>query len=110
MTHPYADLMQAATAARVVYCAAVLAHQAGPMLPTLSIVGWFWGGKKGGQPHDAAERGDGSKGGSAAAACSQPFSRTSSAAALEAASTGSGGGKAGTSLSTSLSALCELGP
>lgn len=88
------DLKQAATAARIAYCAAVLAQQAGPMLSTLSKNAFSGGKKGGGKGAKAAERGSG-KGGAAAAASSRPVSRTSSAAALEAAGTGSGGGKAG---------------
>ncbi|KAL4440713.1 hypothetical protein ABPG77_000422 [Micractinium sp. CCAP 211/92] len=88
------DLKQAATAARIAYCAAVLAQQAGPMLATLSKNAFSGGKKGGGKGARAGDRGSG-KGSSAAAASSRPVSRTSSAAALEAAGSGAGGGKAG---------------
>ncbi|KAL4457501.1 hypothetical protein ABPG75_012366 [Micractinium tetrahymenae] len=89
------DLKQAATAARIAYCAAVLAQQAGPMLATLTKTA-FSGGKKGsGKGAKGGERGSGGGKGGAAAASSRPVSRTNSAAALEAAGSGGGSGKGG---------------
>ncbi|EFN58898.1 expressed protein [Chlorella variabilis] len=86
-----ADVRQASTAARLAYCAAVLAQQAAPMLATLRKArasGAKKGGKgsgkaSGGAKAAAAESRAASK--AAAAASSRPVSRTSSMAALEAA-------------------------
>ncbi|PRW55979.1 DDT domain-containing isoform A [Chlorella sorokiniana] len=93
------DLRQAATAARIAYCAAVLEQQAEPMLASLAKAGGKGsGGKKGGKAAAAGKAAAGSSK-AAAAAGSRPVSRANSAANLEAAAaegrgSGKGGGKA----------------
>lgn len=93
------DLRQAATAARIAYCAVVLEQQAEPMLASLAKAGAKGsGGKKGGKA--VAGKAGGAGGSKAAAAAgSRPVSRASSAANLEAAAaeargSGKGSGKA----------------
>lgn len=93
------DLRQAATAARIAYCAAVLEQQAEPMLAALAKAGSkASGGKKGGKAAAGKAAGAGSSK-AAAAAGSRPVSRANSTANLEAAAaeakgSGKGSGKA----------------
>lgn len=93
------DLRQAATAARIAYCAAVLEQQAEPMLAALAKAGSkASGGRKGGKAGSGKAAGaGGSK--AAAAAGSRPVSRANSTANLEAAAaeakgSGKGNGRA----------------
>ncbi|PSC69056.1 DDT domain-containing protein [Micractinium conductrix] len=87
-----ADVRQSNTVARVAYCAAVLAQQAGPMLATLKKQsGAGSGGKGSGKRPKSAQ----ASGKAPAAASSRPVSRTNSAAALDVAAAAAAASKPG---------------